>query len=219
MNEGLRTESWTWGLRKGSIREAGLLRLQQGGSGRAVHEESRSPAGALVLLETETVTGARRTTATPAGLRSEGGRDRKPRPRPDSCCPSLTSAASHHPSSAKQAPSMPLEGSMQCCPRTPGVSHPQQGDPESPQPPTARVRLPQPSVPLENAGGLPAATVPASREQGQDWPGVALSQGLTLLSCHLLPAAPRRGHLVSEPMVPHHTSLTQRQKKQRRPFQ
>ena len=40
---------------------------------------------------------------------------------------------------------------------------------------------------------------------------MALSQGLTLLSCHLLQAAPRRGHLVSEPMVPHHTSLTQRQ--------
>ena len=41
---------------------------------------------------------------------------------------------------------------------------------------------------------------------------MALSRGLTLLSCHLLPAAPRRGWLVSEPVVPHHTSLTQRQK-------
>lgn len=41
---------------------------------------------------------------------------------------------------------------------------------------------------------------------------MALSQWLTLLSRHLPPAAPRRGRLVSEPAVPHHTSLTQRQK-------
>lgn len=40
MNEGLRTASWNLGLRKGSIREAGLLRLQQEGSGRAVQKES-----------------------------------------------------------------------------------------------------------------------------------------------------------------------------------
>ena len=40
MNEDLKTESWNLGLRKGSIREAGLLRLEQEGSGRAVHKES-----------------------------------------------------------------------------------------------------------------------------------------------------------------------------------
>lgn len=101
---------------------------------------------------------------------------------------------------------------MRCCPRTPGVTVSGRGPQRAGGPPAAPVWLPRPRVPLQDAGGLPAATVPTLSEQGQHWSGVALSQRLTLLSCLLLPAAPHRGRLVSEPVAPHHTSLTQRQK-------
>lgn len=111
MNEGLRTESWNLGLRKGSIREAGLLRLQQEGSGSAVQKESPGHPLEPSLPETENITGARRTRATPVGLRSEGGRDWKPRPDQTRAAllASATSLIIRH---AKQAPRVPLEGCM-----------------------------------------------------------------------------------------------------------
>lgn len=140
-----------------------------------------------MLLEAGTVTGARSTRATPAGLRSEGG------PRPGPCCPSLTSAAFRHPSGASK---------HLVRPRTPGVTTSGRG----PQ------RAPSASRPSAGCWGPAGRHGARPSEQGQDLPGVALSQGLTLLSYHLLPAAPRRGWLVSEPVVPHHTSLTQHQK-------
>lgn len=121
-----------------------------------------------------------------------------PGPDRDCCCPSLTSAASRHPSSASKHLVRPWSGHA-VLPPNPRSHHQRQGAPESRWAPRSPCR------------SLSPASL-CSSEQGQDWPGVALSQGLTLLSRHLPPAAPRQGQLVSEPVVPHHTSLTQRQK-------
>ena len=104
------------GLRKGSVREAGLSRLQQEGSGRAVQTDSPGhppKRGPSRVQEHQGDSG-----------RAEIGRweDRKPGPRrgPLLPLPHLSSL----PSSVKcqQAPSAPLEGSTQCRPRTPGVT-------------------------------------------------------------------------------------------------
>lgn len=194
------------GLRMGSIRGwpvKAAAREQWEGRADGI---PGSPARALVLLETGTVTGARRTRATPAGLRIG-----RPGPRPGLLLP--PPHLSGLPSSVKcqQAPRAPLERACGAAPE-PQEPPPAAGGPREPVGPPQPVSLPQSRVPLQDAGGCRPPRCPPSSEQGQDWPGVALSQGLTLLSRHLPPAAPRRGQLVSEPVVPHHTSLTQRHK-------
>lgn len=161
-----------------------------------------------MLPETENITGARRTRATPVGLRSEGGRDRKPRAQTRLVLP--LPRLSDLPSSVKcQASTSGAPGGGVMLPPSPR-SQPQQGTQGAPDPPQPVCGFPSLACLCRTPGACRPPQCPPPCEQGQDWPGGGPQPGAHTA---LLPlASPRWGHLVSEPMVPHHTSLTQSRK-------
>lgn len=86
-------------------------------------------------------------------------------------------------------------------------SQPQQGTQGAPDPPQPVCGFPSLACLCRTPGACRPPQCPPPCEQGQDWPGGGPQPGAHTA---LLPlASPRWGHLVSEPMVPHHTSLTQ----------
>lgn len=122
-----------------------------------------SPAGALMLLETENITGARRTRATPVGLRSEApGPDQTPAAPPSPQRPPII----------LQVPSKhlgcPWRGHVMLpSPR----SQPQQGTQGAPDPPQPVCGFPSLASLCRTPGACRPPRCPPPCEQGQDWPG------------------------------------------------